>query len=159
MRVLTSFGVAFLLSAILVSPAQAAPAAPNSFVSGPFVGSGAVFPTSDCSTHTDQQYVYGVGKPPPFSGTVIVHGCVEVTSFPFPVTGTFVITANNGATLRGSFTGLATPPPGGFTNTYTVTGGTQQFRNFTGTIAVTASVDGPIDHQTISGAFVPHLSH
>jgi hypothetical protein len=160
-RIYLAAAISLVLLCVAAGPASAGPLAsqsvpPNSFVSGAFSGSGVIIFTPDCDgVHTDQQYVYGVGEPPPFSGTVALQGCVHLNSSPFTVDGSFVITARNGSTLSGTLVGLATAPPGGFTNTYTVTGGTGQFSHVSGTIDVSASVPS-IDQ--ITGTYVPHLT-
>jgi hypothetical protein len=138
--------------------ATSADAAPDRFVSGPFTGTAVLDSAPDCAgTHTTQQYAYGVGQPPPASGTVQLRGCVLTGTFPFTVTGSFVLTAGNGAVLAGTLVGLATFQS--FTNTYTVASGTKQFSNLTGTIDVTATVDFSTNPATVTGTYVPHLSH
>jgi hypothetical protein len=60
---------------------------------------------------------------------------------------------------------MGTADPAGFTQTYTVTGGTKQFSHVTGFIDVTATVDwgvaGPVfgNPGAVIGTFTPHLHY
>ncbi len=133
--------------------------APNNFISGPYSGTIAADFSIPCPPFTFgvvANYTYGVDQPPPKSGTGVGEGCLNFSTGAV-TDGSFVITANNGAVLRGTLVGQANLTT--FTDTYTVVSGTQQFSNVTGTITATGTVDFSTNPATVTGALVPHLSH
>ncbi len=147
----------FVLAGVTVSSAEArnAGAAPNHFISGAFVDNAVAGSSEPCADGFPSTHVvtYGEGNAPPASGTSVVSICSH-GGFYGVVTGTFVTTANNGATLVGTVSGTA--DPSGFSGSLTVTGGTKQFSNVTGTIDYVGVPAGP---ATFTGTLTPHLSH
>jgi len=134
---------------------------PNSYVSGAFSGTAQLNSAPDCSgQHVNHEWVYGVRKLPPFSGTVAIDSCVDTSGLqPWAISATFVFTARNGARLSGTLEGLVRSIPNGFAfdDVFTVTGGTRQFTRVTGTIDVSATAaTGPL--LAVAGTFTPHLT-
>jgi hypothetical protein len=130
----------------------------NRLIDGSFTGSGTIdFSNPACDgIYSEQDYTYGAGRTPNRSGTVHAVGCVDTSTLPWTVSSTFTITSRTGATLSGTIVGTATSSS--FSNTYTVTGGTRQFRNVSGTILATAtfSLGGP-GLTDIEGTYVAQL--
>jgi hypothetical protein len=66
--------------------------------------------------------------------------CLDLSDYPFPYEGTFMITAANGDTIVGTYSGTAVIADDNVTILYeqqaTVTGGTGRFSGVTGTLAV-----------------------
>ncbi len=105
----------------------------NRVVDGPITGAGIFdFSTPGCDAHSTHRFVFGAGRPPSRSGTMDAEFCVSFADFPLlRGTGTFVLTTHTGATLSG--TQVSTNLLPNFTVTYTVTGGTRQFKHVGGT--------------------------
>jgi len=145
-----------------LAPAHAMSLPPNSFVSGAFSGTALLNSAPDCSgQHVNHEWVYGAGKPPPFSGTVAIDSCVDTSGpQPWAISARFVFTARNGARLSGTLRGLVRSIPTGFAfdDVFTVTGGTRQFAPVTGTIDVSATATAGPPVLAVAGTFTPHLT-
>jgi hypothetical protein len=155
-RVVALLALVALAVIVTAVPAQAGQSTHlNGLISGPFSGTAALGNDPDCPfgfvSHKD---TYGNGGPPPASGTVEVVKCADVRKVPWSETGTFTITTGTGATLFGTMVGTSYPA-GGFQHTYTVTGGTRQFRHVRGTISATGVVDRSVG--TYSGTYTASL--
>jgi hypothetical protein len=133
----------------------------NREVSGPFTGTTVVdFPPTCPVAHQvfDATYDAEAGG----AGTFHIDNCVLLPTPEdpaFPVDGSFVLTAPSGATLTGTVTGTVLFDASGAAQldfTLTVTGGTGQFQDVTGTIALDGTWDGN-NPGTISGTLVGSL--
>jgi hypothetical protein len=156
-RVLGLGAIAVLVFAVYaVAPAAAdttnPAAAPNRFVNGQWTGTGSFTPSTACIVHQDQTLT-SVASIPPYTFTSQVSICIDVFQNPFVVTGTFVSTYGNGATLSGTINGIATLSS--FSGTETVTSGTGQFSHVTGTI----DYSGTATPFMLQGTSVGHLTY
>ena len=148
---------ALVFTAYTMAPAAAATsnptAAPSRFASGQFTGTYQFTFSPTCPVHQNQTTTTVGTANPAYSATTLLDICIDVSTDPFIVTGTFVSTYGNGATLTGTILGVATPSD--FSGTETVTGGTGQFSHVTGTIDYSGTA-GPGTLQVTS---VAHLTY
>jgi hypothetical protein len=151
----------------------------NERVSGPFTGTGTIYgehPPCPASLPVDAYHQVFDGTYTAVkngrTGSFHLDGCTNFgdtvdTLLPFPFSGTFTLTAPNGATMSGTAAGLiggarATPYPYALRITLTPTGGAKKFANVGGVVSLTgtwqftqmAGVPGPI-----SGSLAGALTH
>lgn len=128
---------------LTASPSSAAPNTQlNRRVSGPFEGTTEFqFGTEGCSfvfQVWEGTYRTAQNK----EGTFRLEGCVQASGT-FPFTGTFTLTAPNGAVLTGTVSGsVFGGPGGGQAFTLRVVEGTKNFRRVVGTILLLSTWPG-----------------
>jgi hypothetical protein len=160
-------------SAQTTAPTTSQGGGPNPLVSGPFTGTSTFDfgtpPSSSSATLEAHQVFDGTYTVPGGrTGSFHLDGCASGvgTTGPFPYSGTFTLTAPNGATMNGTDAGTIGNGLPGFTAPLSITlrptRGTQQFTNVGGVVILTGTwVSGgfPTVPGPINGSLAGALTH